>query len=147
MDFTGKCALVTGAAGGIGGAIVRMLRAAGAGVAAADRDVLLVKAEAHLPGDLTDAAYADNLPAAAAAALGGLDTIVFTAGIGENSSTVRQLICDRLGWMGVELDAEANRANAAKISRPEAAIEVLVIATNEEQVIAKAALNLVGGAA
>lgn len=81
MDFTGKCALVTGAAGGIGGAIVRMLRAAGAGVAAADRDVLLVKAEAYLPGDLTDAAYADNLPAAAAAALGGLDIVINNAGI------------------------------------------------------------------
>lgn len=79
-------------------------------------------------------------------ALGGLDAIVFTAGIGENSSMVRKLICDRLGWMGVELDAEANQANATKVNRPEAAVEVLVVATNEEQVIAKAALNLVGGA-
>ncbi len=79
-----------------------------------------------------------------ATALGGLDAIVFTAGIGENSSTVRQRICDRLTWLGVELDVEANQTNATKISRPEAAIEVLVVATNEEQVIAKAALGLVG---
>lgn len=81
MDFTGKRALVTGAAGGIGGAIVRMLRDAGATVAAADRDLAGVAAEAHLPGDLTDGAYADGLPSAAATALGGLDIVINNAGI------------------------------------------------------------------
>ncbi|WP_343080896.1 SDR family oxidoreductase [Ostreiculturibacter nitratireducens] len=79
--FTGKTALVTGAAGGIGAAIVRMLRAEGAKVAAADRDVSGIEAEAHLPGDLTDAAYADALPEAARAALGGLDMLFNNAGI------------------------------------------------------------------
>ena len=81
MDFPGKRALVTGAAGGIGGAIVRMLRDAGATVAAADRDVSGVDAEVHLPGDLTDGAYADGLPVAAATALGGLNIVVNNAGI------------------------------------------------------------------
>lgn len=81
MDFNGKRALVTGAAGGIGGAIVRLLREAGAIVAAADRDVSNVEAEAHLPGDLTDGSYADGLPAAASAALGGLDIVINNAGI------------------------------------------------------------------
>ncbi|MEX3010786.1 SDR family NAD(P)-dependent oxidoreductase [Hoeflea sp. TYP-13] len=79
--FEGKHALVTGAAGGIGAAIVGMLRERGALVAVADRDVTGVDGEAHLPGDLTDSAYADALPAAAAEALGGLDIVVNNAGI------------------------------------------------------------------
>jgi 2-keto-3-deoxy-L-fuconate dehydrogenase len=81
MNFEGKKALVTGAAGGIGTAIVRLLREAGAAVAVADRDVTGIEAEAHLPGDLTDGAYADNLPAAAISALGGLDILINNAGI------------------------------------------------------------------
>lgn len=81
MSFMGKAALVTGAAGGIGGAIVASLREQGARVAAADRDVRAVKAEAHLPGNLLDPAYADALPVAAAAALGRLDIVVNNAGV------------------------------------------------------------------
>lgn len=80
-DLNGRKALVTGAAGGIGGAVVRALRARGVAVAAADRDVSDVAAEAHLPGNLLDAAYADGLPAAALAALGGLDIVVNNAGV------------------------------------------------------------------
>jgi 2-keto-3-deoxy-L-fuconate dehydrogenase len=74
--FQGKTALVTGAAGGIGAAIVRQLRDQGAKVAVSDRDVSGVEAEAHLPGNLLDASYADGLPRAAASALGGLDIVV-----------------------------------------------------------------------
>ncbi len=73
-----------------------------------------------------------------AMALGGLDAIVFTAGIGENSARVRQMICERLSWMGLVLDAERNDQNAAKISDDDSAIDVCVIPTNEELVIAKA---------
>lgn len=80
-DLTGKCALVTGAAGGIGGAVVAALRARGVRVAVADRDPSGIKAEAHLPGDLRDPAYTDGLPAAAHAALGGLDIVVNNAGV------------------------------------------------------------------
>lgn len=80
-DLRGKAALVTGAAGGIGAAAARALRARGARVAVADRDVSGIEAEAHLPGDLRDPAYAEGLPAAAKAALGGLDIVVNNAGI------------------------------------------------------------------
>lgn len=81
MRFEGRTALVTGAAGGIGTAIVRGLRAEGARVAVADRDVASVTADAHLPGDLLDPAYANALPAAAKAALGRLDIVVNNAGV------------------------------------------------------------------
>lgn len=81
MRFAGKTALVTGAAGGIGAAVVRALRAEGARVAVADRDTSTIEAEAHLDGDLLDAAYADGLPAAAMAALGRLDIVVNNAGV------------------------------------------------------------------
>src|SRR5262245_35586889 len=77
----GKVALVTGAAGGIGAAIARKLRREGAKVAVADRDVSAVEADAHLPGDLLEAAYADGLPQAAQKALGRLDIVVNNAGV------------------------------------------------------------------
>ena len=81
MDFTGKRALVTGAAGGIGGAITSLLRATGAQVAVADMNLDGIDAEAVFPGDLTDHGYADTLPATAAEALGGLDILVNNAAI------------------------------------------------------------------
>lgn len=81
MRFEGKAALVTGAAGGIGQAIVARLRAEGARVAVADRELSGIEAEAHLPGDLMDGAYCDGLPGAARAALGALDIIANNAGI------------------------------------------------------------------
>jgi len=80
-DLNGKTALVTGAAGGIGAAVVKALRAQGVRVAVADRDVDGIEAEAHLPGNLLDQSYADGLPAAAMAALGRLDIVVNNAGV------------------------------------------------------------------
>lgn len=81
MEFAGKTALVTGAAGGIGAAVVRALRAQGARVAVADRDTAGIEAEAHLDGNLLEAGYADGLAAAAARALGRLDIVVNNAGV------------------------------------------------------------------
>ena len=70
-------------------------------------------------------------------ALGGLDGIVFTAGIGERASTIRAGICNRLAWLGVRLDPSANDANADRISSPDSKVEVHVIATDEEATIAR----------
>ncbi len=81
MTLKNKCALVTGAAGGIGSTLCRQLRENGVRVAAADRDLSDCEAEVHLPGDLTDRTYASGLPKAAYDALGGLDIVINNAGI------------------------------------------------------------------
>jgi acetate kinase len=79
-----------------------------------------------------------------AASLGGLDTLVFTAGIGENQPTIRRSVVERLRFLGLLLDSEANDRNAAIISREESRVTVRVIATDEEQVIADDCLRLAG---
>ncbi|MBU6418789.1 MAG: acetate/propionate family kinase [Proteobacteria bacterium] len=68
--------------------------------------------------------------------LGGLDGLVFTAGIGEHAPAIRAAICDRLAWMGIKLCPEANAVNEAAISEPDSAVEVRVIPTDEELMIA-----------
>lgn len=73
-----------------------------------------------------------------AAALGGLDILVFTGGIGEHSPMIRKRICYGLGFLGIELDPTRNAAAASVISIAEASVEVRVIAADEEAVIAKA---------
>ena len=70
-------------------------------------------------------------------ALNGLQVLVFTAGIGENSAEVRDRVCRHLGWMGVELDVEANLCNASTISTSASKVLVRVIATDEQIVIAR----------
>ncbi len=71
------------------------------------------------------------------ATLEGLDAIVFTAGIGENAAKVREKICARLSWLGVELNADANADNATFINADGSKVAVLVVPTNEELVIAR----------
>jgi acetate kinase len=71
-----------------------------------------------------------------ASALGGLDGLVFTAGIGEHSASIRGAVCDRLAWLGVRLDQHANSGQPGRISSPDSAVEVWVIPTDEEAVIA-----------
>jgi acetate kinase len=73
---------------------------------------------------------------ALAASMGGVDAVVFTAGIGERSAPVRARVGDKLAWMGVEIDAAANEANAAKISTSRSRLPVYVIPTDEERMIA-----------
>jgi acetate kinase len=70
--------------------------------------------------------------------LDGLDAIVFTAGIGENSAQIRKQICTQLSWLGVTLDLNTNKRNSIVISKINSKIKVLVIPTNEEVVIAEA---------
>jgi acetate kinase len=77
-----------------------------------------------------------------AGALGGLDGLVFTAGIGERAPTIRAEICARLAWLGVRLDASANAAHATCIGAPDSRIDVRVIATDEEAVIARHTLSV-----
>lgn len=81
------------------------------------------------------------------ATLGGLDTLTFTAGIGENASDVRKNVCDRLGWLGVELDEEKNNTRSKEpriISTPDSKVTVLVVPTNEELAMARQAVALIG---
>ena len=78
------------------------------------------------------------------AALGGLDTMVFAGGIGENAPTVRARICDGLGFLGIELDEKRNVANAGVISSENSRIPVRVIRTDEEWVIASMVCRVLG---
>ena len=79
-----------------------------------------------------------------AAALGGLDTLVFSGGIGENAPTVRARICDGLGFLGIELEEKQNMANASVISAAVSRVPVRVIRTDEEQIIAKTVCRVLG---
>ena len=81
---------------------------------------------------------------ALAAVLGGVDALVFTAGIGEHSAPIRRRICEGSAWLGVELDAAANETHAARISRPGSRVSAWVIPTNEELMIARHTGNLLG---
>lgn len=75
-------------------------------------------------------------------ALGGLDGLVFTAGIGEHDAAMRARICAHLGWLGLAIDPQANAAHAPVISTPDSAIRVRVIPTDEERMIALHTLDL-----
>jgi acetate kinase len=79
-----------------------------------------------------------------AAALGGLDALVFAGGIGENAPIVRTRICDGLGFLGIELEEKLNAANEGVISTAAGRVAVHVIRTDEEQMIAKTVCRVLG---
>ena len=79
-----------------------------------------------------------------AAALGGLDAFVFTAGIGENSPEIRRRICEASSWLGLELDNEANNGRCPRISMPHSRVSAWVVPTNEELMIAQHTGSLLG---
>ena len=83
-----------------------------------------------------------------AAALNGIDVLTFTAGVGENDTVVRQMVCDYLGFLGVELDPELNKTRGKEmmISTPNSKIQVWVVPTNEELMIAQDTAELVNAA-
>jgi acetate kinase len=137
------------------------------GVASAEIEHLLyhesgLKGLSGLSGDMRDLLGSDSPPArlaldyfahrtAAAIAtlgssMGGLDGIVFTAGVGENAAPVREAICRRCAWLGVALDATANETHGPRISAPGSHIPVYVIPTNEERMIARHTLSLLRSA-
>jgi acetate kinase len=77
-----------------------------------------------------------------AAALGGLDGLVFTAGVGENAAAVRTAICDACGWLGLKLDEAANAHNGPRISRFDSRVSAYVIPTDENLMIARHACTV-----
>lgn len=79
-----------------------------------------------------------------AAAMGGVDALVFCGGIGENSRLIRARVCERTEWMGIELDHSRNQDNAPVISTAFSRTTIMVIPTDEELVIARAARQMIG---
>jgi acetate kinase len=84
---------------------------------------------------------------ALAAVLEGLDALIFTGGIGENSRLIRERVCAGLGWLGIELNRAANAENEPIISTGLSRARVMVLPTNEEIVIARAAAGLLAAPA
>ncbi len=82
-----------------------------------------------------------------AAVLGGLDALVFTAGIGERAAPVRAAVCEASRWLGVEIDAAANAADARLIGSDSSRVPVAVIPTNEEEMIARHTLDALSACA
>jgi acetate kinase len=72
-----------------------------------------------------------------ASALGGIDGLIFTGGIGEHAPTIRAAVCERLAWLGIMLDPAANEAGMTRISASGSKVDVLVYASDEEGVIAR----------
>lgn len=81
-----------------------------------------------------------------AAVLGGVDSFVFTGGIGENSPVIRRRICERAAWLGVQMDMEANQAGELRIETKDSSVALWIIPTNEEFMIAHHTLRLLDGA-
>jgi acetate kinase len=79
---------------------------------------------------------------ALAGALGGLDTLVFAGGIGENAHPVRERICAGLEFLGIEVDSRSNAANSGVISTPASRVTVRMIRTDEESMIAKTVFKI-----
>jgi acetate kinase len=72
-----------------------------------------------------------------AAGLGGLDALVFTAGIGEHAPEIRRRVCEQAGWLGIDLDGAANTADVARITTAGSRTSAWVIPTNEDLMIAR----------
>jgi len=104
------------------------------------RDVLKAEADGNKRAELALQVYVHQIQtyiAAYTADLGGLQTLVFTAGVGEHSAPIRERVCADLEYLGVKIDADANRDNDLDISAVDSRVKVLVIPTNEELVIAR----------
>ncbi|MGI5839144.1 MAG: acetate/propionate family kinase [bacterium] len=119
------------------------------GVSSDMRDIEAAAAEGNVRAETALEVFAYNVRkfiGAYAAAMGGVDAIVFTAGIGENARNMRLRICRGLGFLGIEIDAALNECQGIEkeISRPGAKVKVYVIPTNEELMIAREAREIMG---
>lgn len=115
------------------------------GISSDPRDLLAREAGADAMARDALALYVHRIvreTGALTALLGGLDMLVFTAGIGEHSSVLRERICAALDWLGVEVDPAANAANAHVISHASSAVTVVVEPTNEAWIAARNAIRL-----
>jgi acetate kinase len=78
------------------------------------------------------------------AALGGLEQLIFTGGVGENDAELRATVCEQSAWLGIQLDTEANRSSALNINSENSSVDVWVIPTNEEAMIAHHVTEVIG---
>ena len=118
------------------------------GVSSAFRDVQKAQNEGNHKADVAIQAFIYRVAkyiGAYVAAMNGVDAIVFTAGVGENDKPIRGAVCEYLGYLGIEIDPEINKARGKRvtISTPESKVKVCVIPTNEELSIARETLALV----
>ena len=118
------------------------------GVSSDFRDLTAAAKEGQKPAQIALEVFAYRVAkyiGAYTAAMNGVDNIVFTAGIGENVVQVREDVCSYLGFLGIELDKEANnkRGEEVIISTPESKVKVLVVPTNEELAIARETVALI----
>jgi acetate kinase len=117
------------------------------------RDIEDAAAKGNMRAELALAVFCYRIRkyvGAYAAAMGGLDAIVFTAGIGENSPIVRARVCRDLGFLGVELDEAKNaseRGRAVDIATASSRVRVLLVPTNEERMIARETMRVIAGSA
>ena len=118
------------------------------GVSSDFRDVQKAQSEGNHKADVAIQAFIYRVAkyiGAYVAAMNGVDAIVFTAGVGENDKPIRGAVCEYLGYLGIEIDPEINKARGKRvtIATPESKVKVCVIPTNEELSIARETLALV----
>ena len=109
------------------------------------RDIVNAANDGHERAKLALNMFADRIRAtigAYATDLEGVDVLIFTAGIGENASLIRQLVCQKLGFLGIKIDQQKNQRNALSIEAVDATVKVMVIPTNEEVMIARDVMRL-----
>ena len=107
-----------------------------------DMKTLLTSPEPHAREAIDLFVYRACLELGALAALGGLDAVVFTAGIGEHAPEIRRLICEQSSWLGIKMDDSANATGGPRISKVESPVSVWVIPTNEDLMIARQSWDL-----
>jgi acetate kinase len=108
-----------------------------------DMQVLLDSEHPHAKEAIDLFTYRINRELASlAATMGGLDALIFTAGIGQHAAPVRAQVCELASWLGIKLDAAANAKHAARISTADSKVSVWVIPTDEEKMIAQHTLKM-----